>query len=248
MDLRKRQGFGLVEMVVAVAILGGVAFLIARLSVNAGKVTSQASTADVAHDLSTRFRAALVTRAALKNTRLVNPNIAPCFEGVGCSAALATQLLAGPVPLELRDAANQVLVPAVASTVDDDGTVCSSGAACRWRVSAFFQPLACAAAGCRAPTFSVNVKLELVANPSSLPFKNRDVLVKNIPLEMWIDPASVTLASCTAGKYLAGFNADGTANCQLLPTINQTCPVNQFACAILGTTVKCTRQGVPCPP
>ncbi|MBS1983221.1 MAG: hypothetical protein JST16_03535 [Bdellovibrionales bacterium] len=209
-------GFGLAQVLIATAAVGGLGVVVASLMNNLNRTHKTVSILNVASDLETRFRAVTLSSRALSNTRAANPGFATCFDAAtGCSSN-------GPQPIELRDAANNILIPRPSTsggsvTVDDGGSLCTpspSNPGCRWSAVSEIQPLGCSAPGCHPQSFDLVSEIRPLESALKMgtPLAPRRIQAKAVPKEMFMGASSSTL-SCPAGQVMKGLLLDGTPDC-----------------------------------
>lgn len=216
---RNNSGNTLMMVLIGSVAVAGLSILVSSLVQNTNKSQANLRLAGTASDLETRFRMVTLSSRALSNTRAANPILSKCLDPAqGCPTTTA----AGPQPIEIRDAANGVLIPLVATgaTVisDDGGNICNppiTNPSCRWKIWATLQPLGCPVAGCKPNTFDIFMGLEyhpLANTPGNVPMSARSVSGKALPKELFTLATSST--DCATGEVMTGIAADGSPACR----------------------------------
>lgn len=212
--MNRSAGMSLVQVLMAAVAVAGLGLVVSSMMTNLNRTQKIVSTLNVASDLETRFRAVTLSSRALANIRVANPELAKCFDVVGCPATSSQDI-------ELRDAANNVLIPRPSAPsgeiiMDDGGSVCvpsASQPSCRWRASASIQPLDCTAPGCQPTSFDLTMELKpRSVIPGETPLAPRVVRAKALPREMFMGVPALTL-TCPDEQMMKGIKADGTPDC-----------------------------------
>jgi hypothetical protein len=190
------------------------------------KSSSSISRRQIGVDLSTRFRSALMSNIALKNTYDANLALRDCVNNsTGCLT---------PTAFELRSGANEVLLPAStgALAISNDGTS-GCGTSCTWNVTANVQRVGA------SDVFRFRVRLSAILKAGERPMTPVEItqdVPKNVLQSGFARCAQPTFLvgydtagnmicesvpisavvgglSCPTGQAIGGFRADGTLNC-----------------------------------
>lgn len=203
----------MMQVMIASVAVAGLATLIGSMMKGLNKAQSTVRLANVATDLESRHRAAVLSSRALYNSRTSpnNSELASCFTA-GCTLGTAA-------PFELLDSAGNVLVPkAQPAYVNDAGNVCNrltDGPTCQWRVTATYTPK-CSGA-CTTPS-SYDLKMTIdweksVGATENFAFRTKEIAMATAK-EMFVAPPTTT--QCNLGEVMTGLNPDGTPNCRSL--------------------------------
>jgi|GEM_PF-6420782 len=212
-----RSGLGLVQVLLGMVALGLLAVAASKLMTTSLRGVSQFSSRGAGVDLLTRYRSALLNRKAMERTS------AASAAGSGAKQVLS-QCLAGAVcpaadfPIELVDAADEVLIPISASAVSLSSTGVSpcpaSGAnRCAWSVTAKARKL-----DASNGTYRFTIVLSSIPQMGETPLAPTTI-VQDVGRDMLLTGTQ----QCPAGQFLTGYDIGGNMLCQKGLSLGEVC-------------------------
>jgi hypothetical protein len=238
-ELGSKKGFGIVQVIIAMAAAAGLALLVTTIMSQMNKTQRDARLRGVVSNVESKYRSSLQSTRALANTRTNASNavLSACFS--------ATCTLDVAAPMALVDASGQVLIPfAQPAFVDDGGSACTpstTDASCQWSVTAGYTPKGSAGV---ASSFDVVVTLAWAAPPgqdATFVMKPRQIAV-SLAREMFVAPSSAV--DCGVGESMYGINIDGTPKCRSALS-NLVCPANRALVGFDASGAMICRTPVP---
>lgn len=232
-SLSNESGLGIIQILIASAALSGTALIINQGFNSANQVKATNARKQGLAKLENIYRAALNSAVAMKLTAgdSHNTSLANCLKTIGLSCSNIVK------PIQLLDAQGQILIPLSSNPlyVDGEGKNCTQSNTsldCQWVVSATFVPTCTTSPNEHSSCISLPASIVFIVNlgwkPLGFEHSQFDTQIAASISPTTLAPETANLRntasanSCENGYYVAGFNADGSALCTVLPTPTPT--------------------------